>query len=90
MLIIYGMYHFLSAVTQTLTLSVTDTSTRTYQWGLTRDVIIVTSLIRDLSDVPSVSVLERFYCTYSLTYSGAPPAREARARGRSPISKEMW
>ena len=22
--------------------------------------------------------------------SGAPPAREARARGRSPIGKEMW
>ena len=66
MLIIYGMYHFLSPVTQTLTLSVTDTSTRTYQWGLKRDVIIVTSLIRDLSDVPSVSVLERFNCTYIL------------------------
>ena len=23
-------------------------------------------------------------------YSGAPPAREARERGRSPIGKEMW
>ena len=51
MLKIGGMYHFLSAVTQTLTLSVTDTSTRTCQWGLKSDVIIVTSLIRDLSDM---------------------------------------
>ena len=24
------------------------------------------------------------------SYSGAPPAREARERGRSPIAKEMW
>ena len=23
-------------------------------------------------------------------FSGAPPAREARERGRSPIGKEMW
>ena len=37
-----------------------------HQWGLKNDIIIVTSLIRTLRSVPSVSVLERFDCRYVL------------------------
>ena len=49
-------------VIQTVSLSIQSMNTLTCQWGLKSDVIMVTSLIRTLRSVPSVSVLERFDC----------------------------
>ena len=49
-------------VIQTVSLSIQWMNTLTCQWGLKSDVIMVTSPVRTLCSVPSVSALERFDC----------------------------